>query len=73
MPFAKGQSGNASGRKIEAIVKRAARSESERSLAILAVVRDDPAAPAAIRAQAAMQILALAKWNNQPQIMTARN
>ena len=63
MPFAKGRSPNPDGRKIEAGVKRAARAEGEKCVSTLATVRDDLSAAPEIRAQAAIQLLALAKWN----------
>jgi hypothetical protein len=62
MPFAKGHSPNPDGRKIEAQVRRRARSEAEKSIAVLATVRDNATAPPEIRAQAAMQLLALGNW-----------
>lgn len=63
MPFVKGCSPNPDGRKAEAVVKRAARAEGEKCVTALAQVRDDSTAAPEIRAQAAIQLLALAKWN----------
>ena len=65
MPFEKGRSPNPDGRKVEAMVKRAARAEGERCVATLAAVRDDSSAAPDTRAQAAMRLLDLAKWNDR--------
>jgi hypothetical protein len=62
MTFQKGKSPNPDGRKIEAQVKRAARAESPGCIAALARVRDDAAAAPEVRAQTALELLALAKW-----------
>ena len=62
MTFRKGQSPNPDGRKIEAQVKRAARAESPGCIVALATVRDDATAAPEVRTQAALELLALAKW-----------
>jgi hypothetical protein len=62
MTFRKGKSPNPSGRRIEALVKRAARAEGQGCVAALAAVRDNEAAPPEVRAQAAMRLLDIAKW-----------
>lgn len=63
MAFAKGHAANPDGRRIEAQVKRAARAEGENCVKVLAAVRDDQSAPAGVRAQAALRLLDLARWN----------
>lgn len=65
MPFSKGRSPNPDGRKIEAQVKRAARAEGEKCVAVLAAVRDNDKAAPEIRAQAALRLLDLARWNGR--------
>jgi hypothetical protein len=65
MPFSKGCSSNPDGRKIEAQVKRAARAQGERCVEVLAAVRDDERATPEVRAQAAMRLLDLGKWNGR--------
>lgn len=64
MPFPKGQSPNPDGRKIEAQVRRSARAEAEKCVAVLADVRDNQSATPELRAQAALQLLALGKWTS---------
>lgn len=66
MSFQKGLSPNPDGRKIEAQVKRAARAQGEKCVAALAAVRDNDGAPPEVRAQAAMRLLDLGKWNSRP-------
>jgi hypothetical protein len=63
MTFQKGRSPNPDGRKIEARMKRAARAEGHGCVLALASVRDDATAAPEIRAQAALRLLELAKWN----------
>ena len=69
MTFAKGRSPYPDGRKAEAQVKRAARAEGAKCVAVLASVRDDQAASPEIRAQAAIKLLTLAKWNGRPRAL----
>jgi hypothetical protein len=68
MPFSRGKSPNPDGRKIEAQVKRAARAEGEKCVEVLAAVRDDEQAAPEVRAQAAMRLLDLGKWNARRRI-----
>ena len=65
MPFSKGPSANPDGRRIEAQLKRAARAQGERCVEVLAAVRDDERAAPEVRAQAAMRLLDLGKWNGR--------
>jgi hypothetical protein len=65
MPFSKGQSPNPDGRKVEAQVKRAARAEGEKCVAVLAAVRDNDNAAPEVRAQAALKLLDLGRWNGR--------
>jgi hypothetical protein len=68
--FAKGMSGNPDGRKVEAQVRRAARAESAKCVAALAAIRDDSDASIEVRAKAALELIALAKWNGGRAIRT---
>lgn len=65
MPFTKGQRAYPDGRKLEAAVRRAAREEARPSIVALAAVRDDAAVAPEVRAQAAMKLLDLGRWNRR--------
>ena len=66
MAFAKGVSGNPHGGSSTAELRRAAKQEAERCISTLAAVRDDSAAPPAVRVDAASRILSMAGFQIGP-------